>query len=360
MPKILFVANLSEDINSLADINLIKHISKSFEVFLVNYNKNKVTKELESTGIKSVYYPFKGKFDKKGKALLRSILNANNIDIIQALTTPAIAAAAAVKPKGTILVGYRGAFRHYWYDPFNYFANYHPKVDAIWCISKSVKKHIEANLLFFKKEVFCIYKGIDSSWYKNHEKLDVPLNVAPDNLIITTISNFRKVKGLDYLLMAINDLNPELPIKVFIIGRGNSQSRLTQLVKDQRLIDKIELLGYRSDAFAILKKTDIYVQPSLKEGLGKAIMESMLAHCAPVVTMSGGPEELVEDLKSGLIVEKANSNSLKDAIEKLILDRELLKRLKKAAFERVMQDFNIHYFTDIMEDKYFEILNHKQ
>jgi glycosyltransferase involved in cell wall biosynthesis len=120
---------------------------------------------------------------------------------------------------------------------------------------------------------------------------------------------------------------------------------------------KVKLLGFRRDIFSILETTDIYVQPSVKEGLGKTIMEAMICRCATIVTDSGGPSEIVENNKSGLVVEKENSMALKEALIFLLDNREEMIKMQKAANRRICTHFTMEAMFEGLKKQYMELIS---
>jgi glycosyltransferase involved in cell wall biosynthesis len=101
---------------------------------------------------------------------------------------------------------------------------------------------------------------------------------------------------------------------------GTTEQQILQLARDRRLEGRIQLLGQRSDAFALMRCAAIYVQPSFEEALGLALQEAMFYGCACIGSRVGGIPELIDAGRTGLLFEPGNVAQLTHALEQLIQD----------------------------------------
>ncbi len=151
-----------------------------------------------------------------------------------------------------------------------------------------------------------------------------------DEIIIGTIANLYKNKGLEYLIYAAAKIKkPEL--KFVIIGDGPEKTRLEQLIKERRLEDSVFLAGYIDSAYKYLKAFDIFILPSVKEGQPWTILEAMAAGIPIVATNIAGIPEMLENEKSGLLVEPADPQALALVIEKMLTHTSLAQECAKNA-----------------------------
>ena len=140
--------------------------------------------------------------------------------------------------------------------------------------------------------------------------------------VITSVSRFVPVKGLEYLVEACSMLG--LDFKLLLVGSGPEEKNLKKLSKDLGIDDKVIFAGFRHDVPDILAITDVFVVSSLFEGLPTSLLEAMAAGKACVATDIGLP---VENMKTGIVVKAKDPEALKDAIEILIKNENLRKRL---------------------------------
>ncbi len=145
-------------------------------------------------------------------------------------------------------------------------------------------------------------------------------------ITIAYVGRLTQVKGIDYLLEAIPKLKGSF--RLLIPGSGSEEESYKQKANQLGILDRVKFLGFVPDVKPIYESTDIFVLPSLSEGLPLVLLEAMAAGCACVVTDIGLP---VKNGENALVVKPANSEELAVAINKLILDPRLRKKLASAA-----------------------------
>lgn len=195
------------------------------------------------------------------------------------------------------------------------------------------EKDLTKNWLFVSKKVRVIYNGISEIEFLDKQTARAKLNLAQDKLIIGTIAELHQNKGLNYLAEAtelIKQKNPEADF--IVIGEGEERESLE---KNKNLI----LLGNIPDAARLLTAFDIFVLPSIKEGLPYVILEAGLAGLPVIATNIGGIPEMLEHNKSGLLVEARNARDLAEKIEYLINNPAIRKSLGENLREKVKRDF---------------------
>ena len=161
-----------------------------------------------------------------------------------------------------------------------------------------------------------------------------------NHIIIGAIANLYKNKGLGYLIHAAAKINnPEL--KFVIIGDGPEREDLEQLIKETHLENSVFLLGYVDDAYKYMKAFDIFVLPSVKEGQPWTILEAMAAGVPIVATNIAGIPEMLENEKSGLLVEPADPDVLAGAIEQMLIHTSLARECAQNALATVRNKFSL-------------------
>ena len=167
-----------------------------------------------------------------------------------------------------------------------------------------------------KQKIGVIYNGIDVEKFK-------PLKAKKKSKKLTLISTGRliKRKGYQYLIPAIK--NPD--IKLQLIGDGNLKKELEQSAKENKA--DVEFLGKKShkEIIKYLQKADVFILPSLNEGMSNSILEAMACRLPIITTNTGGSKELIKG--NGFVIKKRNINELKNAIQKFIDDPKLIKQM---------------------------------
>jgi glycosyltransferase involved in cell wall biosynthesis len=161
-------------------------------------------------------------------------------------------------------------------------------------------------------------------------------HLLADELVFVTVSRLSKRKGVRYLIEAFAVFSKQTKGYLLIIGDGPRRKELEELVTRLGLSPWVQFLGYIPDPFNYVKRAIAYIHPSLWDGFGYAVVEAMACGTPPIVfANSGGPAEIVEDGKNGLVVEPANIHQLANAMLRLAKDAELRARLAEGALQTV-------------------------
>jgi glycosyltransferase involved in cell wall biosynthesis len=143
---------------------------------------------------------------------------------------------------------------------------------------------------------------------------------------------------------------------LLVVGTGNLERELKQQAIREGIDAAVNFAGYRSDIPQILSAADLFVLPSLAEGLPLAALEAMAA-CLPVVaTDVGGTAEAVVDGETGLLVPPANPHRLAAAILSLVSDRERRVQMGSAGRARVEQRFSARVAAKTLGMLYLQLL----
>lgn len=169
-------------------------------------------------------------------------------------------------------------------------------------------------------------------------------NVQPHKLIehpnILFIGNLVKLKSVDLLIKAIPIIKKSIPnIHIFIGGSGPQENELKNLVKELRIEENVNFLGFVSgdEKYSYYKSTDVFVFPSLYEAFGIVLLEAM-ACCKPIVASNvGGIPFVVEDGKTGLLFESGNVKDLAEKVITLLKDKGLRDKMGEAGRDKAKE-----------------------
>jgi glycosyltransferase involved in cell wall biosynthesis len=172
------------------------------------------------------------------------------------------------------------------------------------------------------------------------------LGLAEGDLLVLAVGNLYAVKGHRVLVEAAASLG-RVPARwiVAIAGRGDEEGRLRALVAERGLEAQVRLLGLRRDIPDLLAAADVFVMPSLSEGLPLALLEAMMAGKPVVASAVGGIPSAVRSGSTGLLVPPNDPSALGSALRKLSADAELRKSLGIAAAADVRQRFGADSMT---------------
>ena len=213
------------------------------------------------------------------------------------------------------------------------------RIDCVVAISRSIKSRLMQGGVP-DALIRIVYEGIDLSQYPDRKEQDAPLRTGP--IKIGTVSHLSQEKGLEHLIEAAS-LIPDVKRRVqfIIVGDGNCRTELQELVRKKGLDSCFQFLGFRTDSQSLLKDFDLFVLPSLSEGLSSAIMEAMASSLPVIGSEVGGIPELVRNGYNGLLVPPADPQKLAQAIEHLVENPTLLKQMGARGRKRVEEEFTL-------------------
>jgi L-malate glycosyltransferase len=217
------------------------------------------------------------------------------------------------------------------------------QVDAFVCASDAIRDMLIGDGVP-PERVVTVHEGIDvdridaTPIVNVHEALWLPHH-AP---LIGNVAALVPHKGQRYLIEAAHLVVQKVPDTRFVIlGEGELRAHLEHLVREHRLEKHVLLPGFRTDVIGCIKGFDLFVMSSVTEGLGTSLLDAMACRKAIVGTRAGGIPEVVDDGRTGLLVEPRDAHQLAGAILRLIQDEPLRQRIADAGYERVRERFTV-------------------
>ncbi len=197
-----------------------------------------------------------------------------------------------------------------------------------------------------KNKISTVHNGINLNEFRlplihfsNQHKLLIRQSLfksGPDDFVIISVAALHERKGLNYLIEAFAKVaDKKDKVKLVIVGEGPERKKLEKLIKNLNLDDKVTLTGTQNEIARLLKSSDLFVLPSLREAFGLAIVEAMDVGIPVIGSNTGGIPEIIEDGKTGLLVEPKDLESLKDKILQLIENQPLRQKLTYVASHHV-------------------------
>jgi L-malate glycosyltransferase len=204
-------------------------------------------------------------------------------------------------------------------------------------------------------KIVTVHEGIDIERIQAetpvniHAQLWLPVN-AP---VVGATGALTSEKGHRHLIDAAALVLRDVPDARFVIlGEGDLRASLERQIKDLHLEKHVFLPGFRQDVLGFLRAFDLFVMPSLSEGLGTSLLDAMAASKATVATNTGGIPEVVADGDTGLLVPPRNHHALAEAIVGLLKDRERREQMGAAGLERVQRLFSAERMVERTLDVY--------
>ncbi len=229
------------------------------------------------------------------------------------------------------------------------------KCTAFLVKSDTLKNEVE-HIISHKNRVISIKNGIDLNRFNKNCKSKMvrrKLGISDDSIVLTNIGNLEPRKGHAFLLDAIALLiNDGENVCCLIVGEGSERKRLKEQIKEKELESAVYLLGKRSDIVEILGSTDIFVLPSLHEGLPNALMEAMAMQIPCIATDVGGVRQLLKTKDIGRVIEPGSVEAIYQNIQNLIYDKGRGEKMGKNAFKIISQEYQLKDVIKELEEIY--------
>ena len=184
------------------------------------------------------------------------------------------------------------------------------------------------------------------------------LGLSPADFAIGFCGRMEKVKCIDLLLVAFRQVLSEYPnARLVLVGEGAKLAEWQALAERLSLSEAIIWTGFRTDVPDLLAAMDIYVQPSVNEGLSLSILEAMAAGKAVVATSAGGTAEVINDDRTGVLLPDASPAIVSAAILELIEHPDKRRSMAETAREYVLDEYCIERMTSAYGRLYQEVLS---
>lgn len=267
---------------------------------------------------------------------LKELLSYNTYDVIHTNTPVASVltrmAARQYRHSGTKVFYTAHGFHFYAGAPLKNWLLYYPIefIASCWTdilITMNQEDYRRAANLKAKEVRFIHGVGVDLERFDlkwtsaQREEFRQALGVSSDEILLFSVGELNKNKNHEVVIRAIGEMDHS-KIKYFICGNGPLEAYLRDLIEELGLNDCVKLLGYRRDIPELNRAADIFVFPSLREGLPVALMEAMAAGNPVVASDIRGVCDLIEKNKGGILCEPRDKGDFQTAICTLIENTE--------------------------------------
>ncbi len=227
---------------------------------------------------------------------------------------------------------------------------------ALFAVTEQLKRDVVAHVGIPADRIEVLYNGVDFGRFvpAAGNRLRTELGLASDILIVGSVGRLASVKNYSLLLRAIGEIRAE-KVAVVLVGDGPERAALEAEARVLGLGEHLRFLGHREDVATLLAGMDVFVLPSISEGMSNTLLEAMAAGVVVVASNVGGNPEIVRDEIDGLLFESRNQGALRENLERLQADPALRERLARAGRERVLRDFSIDAMISRYESLYQEV-----
>jgi glycosyltransferase involved in cell wall biosynthesis len=222
-------------------------------------------------------------------------------------------------------------------------------------VSQGIAGELKEVFKLSPEKVRLIYNGFDLEEMRKEAAVEVnhPWFNNGEEPVVGALGRMVELKGFEYLLEAIKLVKDSgFNVKLIMIGKGELLEELKLKAERLDIKDRVEFLGFVENPFSYLARCDLFVLSSLYEGLPSTLIEAM-ALGLPVISTRcpTGPEEIIENEKSGILVPMADSKAIAEAILRVLKDKELNMRLRIEGKKRA-EDFSLENMVSKFADMF--------
>ncbi len=329
-----------------------------YRAILCLFRPGWIQERSESRGVRTYIIPTSGMADWRWAVRFKRLLQQERVDLIHAHEFDANVQGAFVAALlGIPLVATIHGKNYFWEKLRRRLAY---RCVSHWttmvAVSQNLKQFVIEKVGVSPDRLRVVYNGVDTLPYCEATEVDLlrkELDLPEQDRIVGVVGNLYPVKGHQYLIDGIPSILEKCPNTSFLFaGRGHLETELKEQVHRLNLDRRVHFLGLRQDISRILALLDVFVLPSLSEGLSMAILEAMIAEKPVVATNVGGNPELVLDGETGFLVSPRDSRALAESVTKLLVDREQAMKFAERGKHRAEGQFSLRTMARAYETLY--------
>jgi glycosyltransferase involved in cell wall biosynthesis len=335
-------------------LGLLKYLSlRGHQNHLLCHPEGVLSGEVQGIGVSTFSIRVRNDLDLRPVLSLRRLIRREQYDIVHFHTKRAHALSLGlgrVHPRVRSVVTRRMDYpvKRNWYNHWIY----NRQVDGVVAISEKI-----ADLLaeggVGRERIRVIHSGIEPTRFQKVREARQGSRYP----VIGVVAVLEERKGHRFLLEAAQLLKKQgYRIRYQLSGEGSQRESLERMVHRLGLQEDVTFMGFVSDIPTFLSGVDVFVLPSLYEGLGVAAIEAMAAGKPVVASRVGGLPELIDDAVTGFLVPPGDPSALAGAISRVLPQKGALDSMGVRARERVRQHFTLEQMAKKNEDFYYELL----
>jgi sugar transferase (PEP-CTERM/EpsH1 system associated) len=225
-----------------------------------------------------------------------------------------------------------------------------PFIHQYIALSSEAVIYLQSHIKISNSKIQHICNGVDYSKFSP--------NAAPvkSSFVVGCVGRLEAVKNHQLLVkaFALVKINTDKNIKLHLIGDGSLATAIKQQCKENNIEDDVWMPGNREDVDTLMKSFDVFILPSLAEGISNTILEAMAVGLPVIATKVGGNPDLIENNKTGFLVNPDDPKEMADKITCYINNAATLKTHGENSRTRVEQTFSLEVMTQKYQTVYQE------
>jgi sugar transferase (PEP-CTERM/EpsH1 system associated) len=230
--------------------------------------------------------------------------------------------------------------------------------DFVFTVTEELRTYHARQVWLSPERIGVLRNGVDTSRFaprlEEREENRRRLGLAGSDIVVGTVGRMVSIKDHATLLQAAEVLvGRGIPVHVLLVGSGPELTRHREFVAATPILSgRVTFVGSATDVPALLNAMDVFVLPSLSEGMSNTLLEAMASGLPVVATRVGGNPELIEDERSGWLFKPRDVANLAARLERLAVDSDLRQLVGQDARRRVVQHFSLESMITGYRDLY--------
>lgn len=224
---------------------------------------------------------------------------------------------------------------------------------ALFAVSKQLKNDIVMHVGIPEQRIHVLPNGVDLERFGSSDRTAVrrELGLRDTELVIGSVGRLVPVKNYSLLLTAVAALDRR-DLVVVLVGEGSARASLELLAKSLGIDQQVRFLGHRDDVWSLLAAMDIFVLPSMNEGMSNTLLEAMASGVASIASDVGGNPEIVSHGLNGYLFASGDALKLTRHLQRLCCDADLRRNLGEAGRAHIVHEFSMQAMIARYEDLY--------
>lgn len=230
------------------------------------------------------------------------------------------------------------------------------KSDITTAVSESLKQET-IDIVHPDKDIVTIYNFVDEDKFnmKLREQIKKEMKerygINEDTKVIMHSSNFRKIKRIDTIVRAFNEVQKEVDSVLVLVGDGPEAMTVKTLSQSLGIADKVLLVGQQSDVVSLYKMSDLFMLLSEKESFGLALLEAMNCGSVPIGSSAGGIKEVIQHGETGQIVDVGDYNAAAKYAIELLTNEDKYNTFQ----QNMIKDIKTRFSEEKIVNEYLEL-----
>lgn len=327
---------------------------------LIVRQSERVEARLRSLPVARSTLPFKSEWDIRSILRLAGVIRRFQPDIVHAHDSRTLGQAAVLRGLGRFshLVGSRRVAFPIQGNPL-WRWKYQRSPDKIIAVSRYVQDSLLAAGVSSNK-IAVVYDGLEIPPLPEMDEWKIVrrcLGIEDNEWVIGAVGQFTSEKGHEVLLRGFRRILQDCPdARLVLVGDGPLEARYLDLIRELALGEKVILVGNRPDLVDILPAFDLFVLPSLQEGLGSILLLAMALQVPVCASQTGGIPELVADKVTGFLFRPGDPSHLVSVVLEAMRSSDLRRVCASNARNRVLSQFSAERMVAETLEIYINVL----